>query len=263
MTLADVRALYDRHQRLETSDPNVRLITSDRTVRLLAPSIQRGVVIHSRLTAADADVVIAAEVAFFQSQPMITSLEWKVFDYDAPADLLERLHAQGFISEPADAICVLELATMPDRLRQPITHDIRQITDPTALEDVIAVQAVVWGADNEWISNGWLRATLTDSLTSAPDSIGVYVAYVDGMPACSAWIDYGTTSPFSGLWGGSTVEAYRGRGLYTDMLAIRAQTALARGVGYLTIDASPMSRAIVEKQGFEFMAYAWECSLEW
>ena len=42
--------------------------------------------------------------------------------------------------------------------------------------------------------------------------------------------------------------------------AARVQEAKARGIQFLTIDASPMSRAIVEKLGFQFMAYAWECN---
>ncbi|MEP7293853.1 MAG: hypothetical protein ABI835_18845 [Chloroflexota bacterium] len=39
---------------------------------------------------------------------------------------------------------------------------------------------------------------------------------------------------------------------YTVLVVARAH--------YLTIDASPMSRAVLEKAGFELMAYAWECN---
>jgi hypothetical protein len=38
------------------------------------------------------------------------------------------------------------------------------------------------------------------------------------------------------------------------------QEAKARGVRYLTIDASPASRAVLDKFGFQLMAYAWECN---
>jgi predicted GNAT family acetyltransferase len=64
------------------------------------------------------------------------------------------------------------------------------------------------------------------------------------------------------LWGGATVPAYRKRGLYTALVSARAQEAKARGIRCLTIDASPASRAILEKFGFQLMAYAWECNYE-
>jgi len=40
------------------------------------------------------------------------------------------------------------------------------------------------------------------------------------------------------------VKGYRKRGLYTALLAVRAQEGRARQVKYLTVDASPMSRPI-------------------
>jgi hypothetical protein len=40
---------------------------------------------------------------------------------------------------------------------------------------------------------------------------------------------------------------------------VRLQEAKARGVKYLTVDASPMSRPILEKFGFEFIANTHAC----
>jgi hypothetical protein len=47
------------------------------------------------------------------------------------------------------------------------------------------------------------------------------------------------------------VAAFRGRGLYQAVLAARVQAARRRGYRYLYIDASPMSRPIVARHGFE------------
>jgi predicted acetyltransferase len=55
--------------------------------------------------------------------------------------------------------------------------------------------------------------------------------------------------------GGTTLEEFRGRGFYTSLLAIRLQAAKSHGIRYLAIDASPMSRAVVEKYGFQFIEY--------
>jgi len=42
-------------------------------------------------------------------------------------------------------------------------------------------------------------------------------------------------------------------------LAVRAQEAKARQVRYLKLDASPMSRPILEKFGFELITYTHTC----
>jgi GNAT superfamily N-acetyltransferase len=57
-------------------------------------------------------------------------------------------------------------------------------------------------------------------------------------------------TPFAGLWGGGTVEAWRGRGIYRALVAHRAQVAAARGYHYLQVDASSQSRPILERLGF-------------
>lgn len=91
----------------------------------------------------------------------------------------------------------------------------------------------------------------------------MYVAYVDGQPATAAWMLFPPHSQFASLWGGSTLRRFRRQGLYTALLAARAQEARARQVRYLTVDASPMSRPILEKFGFEVSAYSYPCKWEW
>ncbi|MCK6579180.1 MAG: GNAT family N-acetyltransferase [Anaerolineae bacterium] len=257
-----IRALYDREQRLDSRDPGVRLISTPHTVRLIDDSLGWGVILHSNLTETNADDIIAAEIDYFRTQTTVTDLEWKCYDYDAPADLLARLERQGFVPErPADAICVLDLAALPEKLRQPPAHDIRRITDPAGISDVLVVHAAVWGEDDAWIAEGRMRRRLENALRDSPETIRIYVAYVEGVPASACWMDLHEGGAFAGLWGGSTLEECRGRGLYTGLLAVRAQEAIRHDIRYLTIDASPMSRPIVEKLGFRFMADAYECNM--
>jgi predicted acetyltransferase len=54
------------------------------------------------------------------------------------------------------------------------------------------------------------------------------------------------------------VPGHRRRGLYTALLAARAQEARRRGARFLTVDASPMSQPILEKLGFRCISYAHE-----
>ena len=67
-------------------------------------------------------------------------------------------------------------------------------------------------------------------------------------------------SAFASLWGGSTLPELRGRGLYTGLLAARLQEARARGARYLTVDAGPMSRPILERRGFRLLTHATACT---
>lgn len=55
---------------------------------------------------------------------------------------------------------------------------------------------------------------------------------------------------FAGLWGGSTLPAWRGRGIYKALVATRAQVANASGVRYLQVDASADSDPILRRSGF-------------
>ena len=89
--------------------------------------------------------------------------------------------------------------------------------------------------------------------------MSVYVAYIDDQPASAAWTYFPKHSQFASLWGGSTLQNFRKLGLYTGLLAVRAQEAKARQVRYLTVDASEMSRPILEKYGFEMITYSYPC----
>ena len=55
---------------------------------------------------------------------------------------------------------------------------------------------------------------------------------------------------FAGLWGGSTLPAWRGRGIYRALVARRAQLAVGHGYRFLQVDASDDSRPILERLGF-------------
>jgi len=59
-------------------------------------------------------------------------------------------------------------------------------------------------------------------------------------------------SNFASLWGGATLPQFRNQGHYSLLLSAHAHEARARGFSLLTVDASPMSRPILEKQGFQY-----------
>ena len=55
---------------------------------------------------------------------------------------------------------------------------------------------------------------------------------------------------FATFWGGFTLPDWRRRGIYRALVAHRAKLAVARGRGYIEVDASDNSRPILERLGF-------------
>jgi GNAT superfamily N-acetyltransferase len=247
-------AIFDREQRLEIQWYGTRREATPSVVRQVPePGYGgEGSIIYSRLTAEDASEVISEQVRYFEDLGL--DFEWKAYDHDTPADLLDRLARLGFELEDPEAVMVLDLDSAPAALWQPIRHDVRRVREPEHLDEVLVVHERVWDDPHPW-----LREQLAKEMTEYAEHISVYVAYLDGVPASSAWIRFHPPSQFASLWGGSTVPEHRKRGLYTALLALRAQEAWHRGFRFLTIDASPMSRPIVEKHGFQFLTYAHAC----
>ena len=246
MDTKELLGLHDRQQRIDIVYRNMRREATPEVVRHVALKHGDGIVLYSHLTAADADRIIAEQIAYFEQ--IGQSFEWKTYDHDTPGDLKDRLLAHGFAAEEPEALLALDIETAPVSLLRPVTHDVRRIVDPDRLDDVRHILETVWNEPHPW-----LIPMLSDDLIDDPDHLSVYIAYADDQPVSAAWITFHDHSQFAGLWGGATLAAYRGRGLYTALLAVRLQEARQRGVRFLTIDASPMSRPIVEKRGFQFL----------
>ncbi|HLO31235.1 MAG TPA: GNAT family N-acetyltransferase [Anaerolineales bacterium] len=253
MNKSQIIALYDQDQRKDVDYPDMRREVTPNVVRHVNTyGSGEGAIIYSQLEDANADDTIREQVNYFES--LGQDFEWKVYDYDRPPDLKERLGTYGFIVEEAEAIMVLDLEDAPEVLWQPVLQKVQRIKEPEKIADVLSVEQQVWNEDFSSLGH-YLR----EALRNYPEQMSVYVAYIDGQLASTAWIYFPKHSQFASLWGGSTISGFRKHGLYTALLAVRAQEARARQVRYLTVDASPMSRPILEKFGFEMIAYSYPC----
>jgi GNAT superfamily N-acetyltransferase len=253
MQTTEMLELYDRHERRGADYPGSRREETEKTLRMLSLRPDgHNFLIYSRLSEEDADAAIEAEMAYFRS--LGRRFEWKLYSHDRPADLKARLAARGFAVGDDEAIMALELAELPGALAARHPHDIRKVMDDAGFADYAAVDAEAWPGDHEaYIGE------LADTLRDAPERMSAWVAYVDGKPVCAARVDFPERSPFASLWGGATLEPYRRRGIYTAILAARAQEALARGYRFLTIDALPTSRPIAERHGFRLLSISNPC----
>ncbi len=253
MDIKTLLGLFDTHERIGADYPRYRREVAGSKVRMI--SLEEGghhYLAYSRLTEDDADAAIDEELRFFGG--LGQGFEWKLYSHDGPPDLKQRLAARGFSVGDDEAVMALELAALPKELTGAHGHDVRKVVDEQGIADYARLNAEAWPDDDEAWANS-LATTLRQKL----ERMSAWVAYVEGRPVCAARIDFPGHSPFASLWGGATLEGFRKRGLYTAVLAERAREAIARGYRFLTIDASPMSRPIVERHGFRLLAISNPC----
>jgi GNAT superfamily N-acetyltransferase len=247
----DLLTLYDRELREQVEYPEALKEISADVVRFTRKAPAMNFVSYTYVKEAELDRVIKNELAHFI--PMKQPFTWKVFSHDPlVAVLKEKLTSHGFVEdEDRGDIMLLDLMDGPEILSTPVSADIRQITDPEGLKDIIDVLDKVWGGHNTWVNDrlgGHLKV---------PGYLSVYVAYVNDQPASIGWT-YFPKGHFATLFAGSTLPEYRNQGLYTSILSTRLKEIQKRGYQYAVVEAGDMSRPIVEKHGFYHFTTTWD-----
>jgi GNAT superfamily N-acetyltransferase len=249
-----------------TLDPRALLATYDTTLRMYEPDpLPAGWRIESDgpvrraymgragfvgyrsvagLAPDELDALIARQRDIFAA--LGQEVEWKWHSHDLPADLPDRLRAAGF--EPQERETVVVGAAEPLTHADPALPEGVRLREVTALPDlsrIAAMEAAVWDEDRSWQAAGFAAEIAAD-----PEAVTFVVAETGSEVVSAGWIRYVYGTPFAGLWGGSTREAWRRKGIYRALVAYRARLAVARGYAYLQVDASDNSRPILERLGF-------------
>lgn len=201
------------------------------------------------------DELIAQQRDFFAARG--EAVEWKTRAHDIPADIPDRLRAAGFV--PAEQATVLIGRAAELAVREPVLPEgvtIRRVTAEADLRRLGALQSSVWDADLNW-----LATDLLGRIAAAPDEMAIYAVEAEGEMVCTAWVGFRPGTEFASLLGGSTVAAWRGKGIYRALVATRAALAAARGVPYLHVDATDDSAPILRRLGFRAVTtttpYVW------
>ncbi|MFF1559512.1 GNAT family N-acetyltransferase [Streptomyces sp. NPDC058279] len=262
-----VRALYDAEMRRDArpDSAEARVERVGAVVRQTMPGpLGWNAVLWSELDEENADAEIAAQIAHFgqsgqfpgAGQP--AGFEWKLYDYDRPADLGERLRAAGFVPEPPETLLVArtaDLAALPVEPPEGIT--LRVVRDEAGVDLMMEAHARAFGTERPHI-----REQILSLLRERPDTIEAVLAMAGDTPVSAARMEMPAGSSFAGLWGGGTAPEWRGRGIYRLLVAHRARVAAQRGIPYLQVDASADSRPILERLGFQVLGvtvpYVWE-----
>jgi N-acetylglutamate synthase-like GNAT family acetyltransferase len=82
------------------------------------------------------------------------------------------------------------------------------------------------------------------------DGMELWVAESGGEIVSAGRLEPVRGTEFAGIWGGATLEAWRGRGIYRALTSARARSALAHGASLIHSDSTEYSRPILERSGF-------------
>jgi GNAT superfamily N-acetyltransferase len=196
----------------------------------------------ARVEGGELDRLIARQRDLFAARG--EAVEWKVYGHDLPEDLPARLARAGFVPEERETVMVGLAAELAVDAPPPEGVVLRRVTGTADLRRIADLKSAVWGDDESW-----LVEHLASMIDAAPDGIVVLVAESGGEVASAAWLEFEPGTEFAGLWGGSTLPAWRGRGLYRALVAARARLAVERGVRFLRVDASDDSAPILRRLG--------------
>ncbi len=253
--LADYNAQVRRSTRADLAGSSVQDLGN--VVRWLAPPGQGlSAITWSDLDASTADAAITAQRDYFAARG--EGVEWKLYDYDRPADLADRLAAAGFVADDEELMLVAETAAIQSAVVLPDGVRLLPVTDEAGVHALMAVHRHEPGSEEM----SWLTEALLETLGDPRQLTEMFVVMAGDEPVSSARIEFVPGTDFAGLWGGSTVPQWRGQGIFRALVAHRAGRAAARGYKYLQVDASQMSRPILKRLGFTPVAsttpYVWK-----
>jgi len=244
-------AAYDEQLRTDAETAGAASVTVLGPLRLVTFAGGQGFVTYRDLDGADAgaiDRLVGTAVAHFQADPEITEVEWKTRGHDHAPGIHQILLGHGFAAEEPESVMIGEAQRLALDVPLPDGVTLRQVRDAS---DVRAMTAMSAQASGDPPAEG---AALADALLrrlSLDDGMELWVAETDERIIVSA----GRLEPvhgtdFAGIWGGSTLKEWRGRGIYRALTAARARAALRMGKTLINSDSTEYSRPILERYGF-------------
>jgi GNAT superfamily N-acetyltransferase len=195
------------------------------------------------LDEAELDAVIARQIERLGDR--CERFEWKLHGHDRPPFLAERLLAAGFRPEERETVVIAAIDDLELGVPPPDGVAIREVHERRDLERIAALELAVWGDGSATQADDLERERAAD-----PEALRIFVAEAAGTVVSAGWIRLAEGTEFGTLWGGSTLPAWRRRGIYRALVVRRAQVARDRGRRYLEVDASDDSRPILERMGF-------------
>jgi len=250
----DLLAIFDDRMRANPrpDEPGEHVEHADGVVRVTGarPSDWHGV-LYSELDTDTADAAIQAQIDYFRT--LGADFEWKHYSHDHPADLGARLLAAGFEADDPETLFVAEITQLAGAggLSESLPEGIslRPVTTEADADLVGEAHDAAFGG-----GGARARDRALARLAGDPETVWTWLAMAGDRPVSAARMLIHPGTGFASLWGGGTAPHWRGRGIYRALVAQRMRVAVAAGCEYLQVDASEMSRPILERLGFRALS---------
>ncbi|WP_066038895.1 acetyltransferase [Herbiconiux solani] len=254
MDPATLLAAYDDQLRTDAETPSAIAVRRLGPLRLVTFEGGRGFVTYRDLAGApDASAVldeaavralVAGALDHFRADPGITRVEWKSRGHDVAPGLHDSLVAAGFEPDETESIMIGPAESLAVDVPLPDGVTLRQVTSEPDVRAMSAMEDEVFG---EPVSDEYADALLRR--LALDDGMELWVAEAEGLIVSAGRLEPVAGTAFAGIWGGATLERWRGRGIYRALTAARARSALAAGKTLLHSDSTEFSRPILERAG--------------
>lgn len=238
---------YDDQLRTDAETPSAVEVARLGPLHVVTFAGGRGFVTYRDLAGADAATItawIGQVVAHYRQRPEITRVEWKTRGHDYAPGLHDALLRHGFAPDEPESVMIGEAKLLD--VDVPLPAGVRLHT-VTAEPDVRAMSAMQDVAFDDPVSDR-TADTLLRRL-ALRDGMELWVAEVDGQIIGAGRLEPVTGTDFAGIWGGATLQEWRGRGIYRALTAARARSAMSIGKTLVHSDSTEYSRPILERSG--------------
>ncbi|WP_141014495.1 GNAT family N-acetyltransferase [Nocardioides sambongensis] len=247
-------AAYDEQLRTDAETPSAVAVRAHGPLRLVTFAGGRGFVTYQDLGGADAEGIerlVVDALDHFRTDPGITRVEWKTRAHDDAPGLHESLLRHGFVAEETESIMIGEAARLTVDVPLPEGVVLRQVRAEQDVKAMSAMCAEAFGdppAEGAELADALLRRLALEDGTD--DAMELWVAEAGGAMVSAGRLEPVPGTEVAGIWGGCTLPAWRGRGIYRALTAARARSALRRGRTLIHSDSTEDSRPILERYGF-------------
>lgn len=238
---------YDTELRTDAETPSAVDVMPLGPLRLVTFPGGRGFVTYPRLDDIDAATLstwVDAALRHFTGNPDISDVEWKTRGHDRLPHLDAVLRDHGFVAGEPESIMIGEAASLIADIALPTGVTLRTVT---ADADVRATSAMADAVFGDPVSAR--RADALIGRLARGDGMEIWIAEADGLIVSCGRLEPVPGTRFAGIWGGATLPAWRGRGIYRALTAERARSALRLGRTLINSDSTEFSRPILERSG--------------
>jgi hypothetical protein len=243
----DFLAAYDEQLRTDAETPSAVSVAEFGTLRLVTFAGGRGFVTYRDLGKADTETIrrLVPEVLdHYRADPAISRVEWKTRGHDHAPGLHDALLENGFIPDEPESIMIGETRLLAVEVALPEGVTLRRVIEEADVRAMTAMQDEAFGEPvSEEMADAILRRVALN------DGMELWVAEAEGRIVSAGRLEPVHGTSFAGIWGGATLEKWRGRGIYRALTAARAHAALGMGKTLIHSDSTEYSRPILERSG--------------